>query len=44
MARGENLTQIATRYGVTVEAIVRTNGIADPNLIEPGQRLIIPNP
>jgi LysM repeat protein len=44
VARGENLTQIATRYGVTVEAIVRANGIADPNLIEPGQRLIIPNP
>lgn len=44
VARGENLTQIATRYGVTVEAIVTANGIADPNLIEPGQRLIIPNP
>jgi LysM repeat protein len=44
VARGENLTQIATRYGVTVQAIVRANGIADPNLIEPGQRLIIPNP
>jgi len=44
VARGENLTQIANRYGVTVEAIVRANGIANPNLIEPGQRLIIPNP
>ncbi|HET7678366.1 MAG TPA: LysM domain-containing protein [Candidatus Limnocylindrales bacterium] len=42
VARGENLTQIARRYGVTVEAIALANGIEDPNLIEPGQRLIIP--
>lgn len=42
--KGENLTQIATRYGVTVAAIAAANGIADPNLIEPGQVLVIPNP
>jgi LysM repeat protein len=39
---GEFLSQIAARYGVTVEAIVEANGIENPNLIEVGQRLIIP--
>jgi len=39
---GENLTQIAARYGSTVQAIVRANGIRNPNLIWVGQRLVIP--
>lgn len=42
--RNENLTQIATRYGVTVQAIVAANGIKDANRIEIGQKLIIPSP
>lgn len=39
---GENLTGIAAQYGVTVEAIVAANNIANPNRIYVGQRLIIP--
>jgi LysM repeat protein/Tol biopolymer transport system component len=41
---GETLTLIADRYGVSVEAILAANGMADPNLIYVGQRLIIPAP
>ena len=40
--RGEHLTGIARRYGVTVAAIVRTNSIANPSRIYAGQRLVIP--
>jgi len=40
--RGENLYRIAMRYGTTVQAIARANGIRNPNLIYVGQRLIIP--
>jgi LysM repeat protein len=40
--RGEYLKTIAARYGVSVTAIVRLNGIRNPNLIYPGQRLKIP--
>jgi len=42
VARGDTLTSIAERYGVTVAAIRRANGIDDPSLIRIGQRLIIP--
>jgi LysM repeat protein len=41
---GENLSQIAQRYGVSVEAIVQVNGLEDPSLIYRGQTLIIPAP
>jgi LysM repeat protein len=40
--RGEYLKVIAARYGTTVTAIVNLNGIKNPNLIYPGQRLRIP--
>jgi LysM repeat protein len=40
--RGENLTTIAARYGVSVSAIVRANSIRNPNLIYINQRLRIP--
>ncbi len=39
---GENLFRIALRYGTTVEAIARANGITNPALIYAGQKLIIP--
>jgi LysM repeat protein len=39
---GENLTQIARRYGTTVSAIVQTNRLWNPNLIYTGQVLLIP--
>jgi LysM repeat protein len=41
---GETLTSIANRYGVTVEAVIAANKLADPNAIVVGQRLIIPDP
>lgn len=39
---GETLSLIASRYGTTVNAIVRANGISNPNQIVVGQRLKIP--
>jgi LysM repeat protein len=40
--RGETLWSIAARYGTTVNAIVRTNGLVNANYIYAGQRLAIP--
>jgi LysM repeat protein len=40
--RGETLTQIAERYGLTVEQLAALNGIDDPNSIEVGQRIRVP--
>lgn len=40
--RGDSLGKIATRYGVTVKQIVDLNGITNPNVITPGQKLKIP--
>ena len=40
--RGENLTQIAERYGLTVEQLAALNGINNPNNIEVGQRIKVP--
>jgi len=39
---GEHLSGIAARYGTTVAAIARANGIANPSLIYAGQLLRIP--
>jgi LysM repeat protein len=39
---GETLSQIAVQYGLTSSQIARANGIADPNMLRVGQRLIIP--
>ena len=39
---GENLTQIARRYGTTVSAIANANGIRNTSFIWVGQRLVIP--
>ncbi len=41
---GETLSQIALRYGVTVDALQTANKITDPNVLLAGQRLVIPNP
>ena len=40
--RGEILARIAARYGTTVQAIVKANGLRNANFIYVGQRLIIP--
>jgi LysM repeat protein len=42
VSSGETLSGIALRYGTTVAAIARANGIADPSLIRIGQRLTLP--
>jgi len=39
---GDTLFSIARRFGVTVDAIVKANGLANPNQIRAGQVLIIP--
>ncbi len=41
---GEALALIASRYGVTVEAIMDANGLTNPDQIYAGQRLVIPTP
>jgi len=41
---GDTLAGIAAQFGVTVDAIVQANSITDPNLILPGETLIIPAP
>jgi LysM repeat protein len=40
--QGETLSQIAARYGTTVNTIVKANGLQNPDVIWPGQSLIIP--
>ncbi|MGD8794149.1 MAG: LysM domain-containing protein, partial [Anaerolineae bacterium] len=39
---GENLTQIAARYGTSVQALMQANGLSNPNFVWVGQRLAIP--
>lgn len=41
--RGDTLSEIASRYGTTVQELVDINNIANPNLIYPGQNLRILN-
>jgi len=41
VVRGDTLGAIARRFGTTVQAIAQRNNIANPNLIFPGQVLII---
>lgn len=40
---GDTLTKIAQNNNTTVDAIVKVNGLANPNSIQPGQTLIIPS-
>lgn len=42
--RGDNLSKIAKMYGVTVSDLVKWNDIKNPNLIYPGQKIIIKAP
>lgn len=38
---GDTLSAIAKKYGTTYQKIAKDNGIADPNKIYPGQKLVI---
>jgi LysM repeat protein len=39
---GESLSEIASQYGVSIEAILAANSLDDPNTIVVGQELLIP--
>lgn len=43
VVKGDNLTKIAQKYGTTVANLVAWNGIKNPNLIYPGQKLRVRN-
>lgn len=40
---GQTLSSIAARYGTTVTALMRANGLSNPNFIWVGQRLVVPS-
>ncbi len=40
---GETLFRISKRYDVSVDALMRANGISDPRTLRVGQRLVIPS-
>jgi LysM repeat protein len=42
VSSGDTLSSIAARFGTTVKAIAKLNGITNPRLIRPGQVLLIP--
>ena len=44
VAAGDNFTNIASRHGVTVQAIIKANPAVDSNRMQIGQVLIIPAP
>lgn len=39
---GDTVSVLAQRYGTTVQAIAQANQLANPNLIRPGEKLVIP--
>ena len=39
---GEYLSSIAVQYGVPMSELIAANGLSNPNVIVPGQRLVIP--
>lgn len=40
--RGDNLTSIASQFGITQDELIAANAIMDPNLLAVGDQLIIP--
>lgn len=42
VSKGETLSDIAVRYGTTMGALARANGLNDPNFIVAGTRITIP--
>ncbi|WP_300523227.1 LysM peptidoglycan-binding domain-containing protein [Aminiphilus sp.] len=43
VAAGETLWSIATKYGVTVATVLGSNALADPNRLQPGMQLRVPD-
>ena len=43
VVKGDTLSEIAQKYGTTVDTLVQLNGIKDPNLIVVGQVLKLPD-
>ena len=41
---GEHLARIASKHGTTVAALAAANGLADPNHVVAGSRLVLPAP
>jgi LysM repeat protein len=39
---GDTLSDIAEKFGVTIQALIDANKLENPNLLLPGQELIIP--
>lgn len=39
---GDSLSTIASRFSITLEALMTTNNITDPNQLDVGQQLVIP--
>jgi LysM repeat protein len=42
IVQGDTLSYLAQQYGVSVDEIMKANGITDPNKLSIGQKLIIP--
>lgn len=41
--KGDNLYQIASKYGTTVPTLLSINGLEDSGYIYPGEQILIPN-
>jgi murein DD-endopeptidase MepM/ murein hydrolase activator NlpD len=42
VAQGENAVVLANRYGIPIDALVRTNGFSSAAQIQPGSHIVIP--
>jgi murein DD-endopeptidase MepM/ murein hydrolase activator NlpD len=42
VAQGENAQILSNRYGVPVDALVRTNGLASASQVRPGTHIVVP--
>ncbi|GEM_PF-1863203 len=40
---GDDLQRIANRYGITLDALLKANGLSDFAAVQPGQKLMIPS-
>lgn len=40
---GDTLSDLAERFGTSVDELVAANGLTDPNDLQPGQTLLIPS-